>query len=359
MPGTRSRASIAARMPSSVNVGGSRTSTTRDVGPVLDDRVDERRAVVDGGHDLPAAVAEQARQPLAQQRQVFGDHDAHGSSARIVVPGCAVCDGEPAVERLDALAQAGQPGAGGVGAAVAVVADLELQPVAAVHDAHAAVLGARSAWRRSSAPRPRRSRRPPRSPRAGGRRRSTSSATSTGLRAAIEDSAGPEPAVGEDRGVDAAREVAQLGERALGLAVRAGHERRAPSGSLSSFSCAMPRSIASATSRAWAPSWRSRSIRCSSAAWESTAPARVRSSSTTRRRSLGREQDAARAAPARARSAARQRHGDGEDHEADRDADPRLVERVDVERRRRRRPRRRPPSTTRAAEPARARCPRR
>ena len=49
----------------------------------------------------------------------------------------------------------------------------------------------------------------------------------------------------------------------------------------------MPRSIASATSRAWAPSWRSRSIRCSSAAWESTAPARVRSSSTTRRRSLG------------------------------------------------------------------------
>ena len=99
---------------------------------------------------------------------------------------------------------------------------------------------------------------------------------------------GPEPAVGEDRGVDAAREVAQLG-RARAWPPRAPRRRalRAATGSLSSFSWAMPRSIASATSRAWAPSWRSRSIRCSSAAWESTAPARVRSSSTTRRRSLG------------------------------------------------------------------------
>ena len=32
----------------------------REVGPVLDDRVDERRAVVDGRDDLPPAVAQQA-----------------------------------------------------------------------------------------------------------------------------------------------------------------------------------------------------------------------------------------------------------------------------------------------------------
>ena len=81
----------------------------------------------------------------------------------------------------------------------------------------------------------------------------------------------------------------------------------APSGSLASFSCAMPRSIASATSRACAPSWRSRSIRCSSAAWASTAPARVRSSSIDAAALAGGEQRCGRARrgrrPARASAA--------------------------------------------------------
>ena len=130
MPGTRSRASIAARTPSSVNDGGSRTSTSARSGRCSTIAVDERRAGVDGGDDLPPAVAQQAGQALAQERQVLGDHDAHGSSARIVVPRSPDCTASRAVERLDALAQAGQARAGGVGAAVAVVGDLHPQPVA-------------------------------------------------------------------------------------------------------------------------------------------------------------------------------------------------------------------------------------
>ena len=42
-PGSRRRASTAARRPSSVKVGGIRTSTTDDVGPVLGDGLDQRR----------------------------------------------------------------------------------------------------------------------------------------------------------------------------------------------------------------------------------------------------------------------------------------------------------------------------
>ena len=63
----------------------------REVGLVLDDRLDERRPGVDGGDDLPPAVAQQAGEALAQEGQVFGDDDAHGSSARIVVPSSPDC----------------------------------------------------------------------------------------------------------------------------------------------------------------------------------------------------------------------------------------------------------------------------
>ena len=50
---------------------------------------------------------------------------------------------------------------------------------------------------------------------------------------------------------------------------------RAASGSAASFCSAMPRLMPSATSRAWAPSCRSRSMRRSSVSCTSTAPARV------------------------------------------------------------------------------------
>src|SRR5919109_886491 len=56
-PGMRRRASSAARTPSSL----------------------------DGGGDLEAHVAQEADEAVAQEREVLGDHDAHGSSALIVV----------------------------------------------------------------------------------------------------------------------------------------------------------------------------------------------------------------------------------------------------------------------------------
>ena len=42
--------------------------------------------VAEGGDHLVAAVAEEAGEAFAQQRLVFGDHDAHGNSATRVVP---------------------------------------------------------------------------------------------------------------------------------------------------------------------------------------------------------------------------------------------------------------------------------
>src|SRR5262249_40090547 len=63
----------------------------RNVRLVVADGVDERVAVCDCGGDVEAVVAEQACEPVAQQGKVLGDHDAHGSSALIVVgPPCGL-----------------------------------------------------------------------------------------------------------------------------------------------------------------------------------------------------------------------------------------------------------------------------
>ena len=56
------------------------------------------------GDDLVAVVGEQRGDAVAQQHEVLGDHDAHGSLATIVVgPPVGAVDVERAVERLDAL----------------------------------------------------------------------------------------------------------------------------------------------------------------------------------------------------------------------------------------------------------------
>ena len=88
--GCRPRASgpgsaSAARRPSSVWVGGMRTSTTARSGLVALDDVEQRVGVAHGGHDLLAGVDQQAGQPGSQQHGVLGDHDPHGSSTRRVV----------------------------------------------------------------------------------------------------------------------------------------------------------------------------------------------------------------------------------------------------------------------------------
>ena len=93
------------------------------------DGASERLAVVDRGDDLEAAVAQQAVEPVAQQREVLGDHDAHGSSARTSVgPPGGLSIAQRAVERLDALC-AGRSGRCPSGSAPprAVVGDLDVQ----------------------------------------------------------------------------------------------------------------------------------------------------------------------------------------------------------------------------------------
>ena len=122
-------------------------------------------------------------------------------------------------------------------------------------------------------------------------------ATSTGsvARSASELIAGRQPAVGEDRGMDAARELAQLGQRASPAAPRA---RR----SAGSFSRALSirRSSASATSCCCAPSCRLRSIRRRAASPASMIRSRDSRSSSTRacrsacRRSLSSASDGGR-----------------------------------------------------------------
>ena len=99
----------------------------RDVGLLDHDRAEQVRAVVDGGHDLEAAVLEQADEPLAEQREVLGDHDAHGISARTIVgPPSGLVTTQRPVQRRDAVAEPGEPAAGAdLGAAAAVVGDLD------------------------------------------------------------------------------------------------------------------------------------------------------------------------------------------------------------------------------------------
>ena len=97
---------------------------------------------------------------------------------------------------------------------------------------------------------------------------------------------GGQAAVGQHRRGDASREVAQLGDRRLPRRAPRGRARP-PRGCRSSRASARPSCMVSATRRACAPSCRSRSIRRSSWACTSSAPRRVRVSSSTRSTSSG------------------------------------------------------------------------
>ena len=92
-----------------------------------------------------------------------------------------------------------------------------------------------------------------------------------------------QPAVGQDRRVDAARQLAQLLERELAARRRRGRAAPRPRpGRSCSLRSARPTCSDSATSRCWAPSWRSRSrLRRSAMAdldepWRATPAARRR-----------------------------------------------------------------------------------
>ena len=63
-----------------------RTSTIAEVGRVLADEREQHLGVAGAPDHLVAGVLEQAREALAQQHRVLGDHDPHGSSTAIRVP---------------------------------------------------------------------------------------------------------------------------------------------------------------------------------------------------------------------------------------------------------------------------------
>ena len=112
-------------MPSSVNVGGIRTSTIATSGALARDRVARSSAASPTAATTSCPRSASRRtQPVAQQDGVFGDDDAHGSSATIRGP--APAGSRRRASRRGAATRAASPARPvprvGVGAADAVVA---------------------------------------------------------------------------------------------------------------------------------------------------------------------------------------------------------------------------------------------
>ena len=83
--GARSRSSSAARSPSSRNVGGMRMSTIAMSGRSRSTACTSASPSPTAATTSMPVVAQQPRQPVAQQREILGDHGAHGSTASITV----------------------------------------------------------------------------------------------------------------------------------------------------------------------------------------------------------------------------------------------------------------------------------
>src|SRR6185503_1060097 len=253
-----------------------------DVRLVAHDGAQETRPVLDGGDDLEAALRQQAGEPVAQEREVLGDYDPHGISAWRSV---------------------GPPGGLAIRSAPSSASMRLRRPVRPLPSASAPPSPSSATWTTSRFP---------------------SRVTSTDRRVAplcltafVSASATTKYAADSIAGAtrppgstvtvvgswvrDASARIASGSPRSASSAGRMPRARsrssasaslassrafstssRAPSGSRSKRSSAMPRSIASAMSRACAPSCRSRSIRSSSAAAASTAPARVSVRTSTR-----------------------------------------------------------------------------
>ena len=220
-------------------------------------------------------VGQQVRETLAEQDAVLGDHDPHGiSTIRTVGPPsgesrCSSPSSAPTRSRRPARPAAFDEGR----AADAVVLHLDRQTVAAPTDgdvARVALRVLRDVGERLAHDEV-----------GGGLDRCGRPLCD--VDAHLDRHGGTcgerrqgrvEPPVGEHGRVDPAGQVAHLGDRALGLLVRLVDELLRPPGSVSSFSFARPRSIASETRRCCTPSCRSRSIRRRSSAARSTAAAR-------------------------------------------------------------------------------------
>ena len=174
--------------------------------------------------DVHTGVAEQACEPLAEQRRVVGDHDSHGISARSRVPAPgALVDEQATVERADPVDEAAKSGAAvETSSADAVVLDLDRHAPGTAHDGDLSPSGTcvlrdvrerlgddevhgrldvrRKALRRARSPH--------------GNRRALGQRSYSGV----------EALVGEYRGVDAASELAKLAQCALCLRLCLVHE---------------------------------------------------------------------------------------------------------------------------------------
>ena len=208
-------------------------------------------------------------------------------------PAGRAVDRQGAVERLDPRREPGQAGAGGIGAAAAVVDDLDDAGGRALVHARRSTRWRPRACRRWRAPRPRRS-----TPRSRPRRRARRDVTSTvdaapgcGRRARRAPAPSPRSARTGGR-MPRARSRSSVSARAWPPRAPRRRAPRAPRGRAANAARPCRGPCASATRRACAPSCRSRSIRCSSAAATSTAPARVAVRRSTRAASRRGEQPA-------------------------------------------------------------------
>ena len=145
--------------------------------------------------DVEARLAEQHRDAFAQEHRVVGQHYAHGISALSRVPpagGLQTFRRPSSASTRSASPRSPEPPLG-VGAALAVVGDLDDQGAVLAHDVDLRRSPPRRTWRRSSGPRRPGSRRRPRPARAGARRGRRRASTRTGARAASDSSATGRP----------------------------------------------------------------------------------------------------------------------------------------------------------------------
>ena len=227
----------------------------------------QRGGVADRGHHLVAEPLEQPDQALAQQHPVLGEHQRvsrpHGSSTRSRVgPPGGLDSSSRAVARGDPVGQPGQAGAGGrVGAAAPSSRTSSTSRSPCSRAVTRAGLAPLCLATLASASHDHVVRGRPRPAPAAGRGRSMSTSTGTGERPARSRTAAGRPRSVSTCGCTPADQLAQLGQRLLGLLVRVAPPARRAGDPGGRSSRARPSFMVSATSRCWAPSCRSRSMR--------------------------------------------------------------------------------------------------
>src|SRR5690625_1725151 len=276
-------------------VGECRRHTYVDDGDVdlgFGERLRQRRRIVDGSDDLELVRLEHAGEPISQEGEVLGDDNTHGNSMVTVVgpPAGLTTSIVPskAASRRRTPARPLPPSTPAPPRPSSVTVSRinpfawRMSTLAAEAFACLPMLASISATAKYAA-----------DSTGAGARPSNVTVTSIGIGMS---SASARTAPSSPRSASTGGWIPRTTDRrspsADVVALRASSSRSAAlSGSLRSISSAMPRFMPSATSRACAPSCRSRSIRRSSAAEWSMVSARDSATCATRRSSCAREGD--------------------------------------------------------------------